>query len=149
MRERRLKVEGQSERAAEGVGMPQTKRKGQEREVERGNEQGGSRLGAITPNPTNVIDVSTPHRPPRRRPYSREEQHALRTGTVTVESLEEVYENGRRDFALQCAPSQPADRSLTAEEDAEYLKLWETLLHLDRVFSGRLRGKPQFISLGR
>ncbi|KAJ7917772.1 hypothetical protein B0H13DRAFT_1994392 [Mycena leptocephala] len=154
MRERRLKVEGQSERAAEGVGMPQvrvkveedtprmpakTKRKGQEREVERGNEPGGSRLGAITPNPTNVIDVSTPHRPPRRRLYSREEQHALRTGTVTVESLEEVYENGRRDFALQCAPSQPADRSLTAEEDAEYLKLWETLLHLDRVFSGSLR----------
>jgi hypothetical protein len=64
MRERRLKVEGQSERAAEGVGMPQvrvkveedtprmpakTKRKGQEREVERGNELGGSRLGECYP----------------------------------------------------------------------------------------------------
>jgi hypothetical protein len=57
-----------------------------------------------------------------------------------VETLEEVYETSRQQFAFAIDPSQPVTRPLTAEEGAGWHRLWDSLLHMDRVFAGPLRG---------
>ncbi|KAJ6521883.1 hypothetical protein B0H19DRAFT_684454 [Mycena capillaripes] len=112
--------------------------KGKEREREAEKIQGADLA-------YQIIDVSTPRPPPAfrsipsRRNYSREEQEALQRGPLTIATLSGAYEEGRREFALQCTPELPDTRMLSAEEDAEWRALWDEMLRLDRWFSGPLR----------
>ncbi|KAJ7719997.1 hypothetical protein DFH07DRAFT_309651 [Mycena maculata] len=72
------------------------------------------------------------------RSFSAEEASALARGT-RLHVLDAVEARGRQDFALLCAPAQPAERRLTIEEQVEWNRIWQALLRLDRIFSGPLR----------
>ncbi|KAJ7087085.1 hypothetical protein C8R44DRAFT_991376 [Mycena epipterygia] len=97
----------------------------------------------IEPTPVpNTQDMNASLPPPPislNRPYSHEETLAFERGSLTDESFAKTYNGGRRDFAAQCDPSQPPHRPLTPEEEAEWGRLWEALLRLDRVSCGPSR----------
>ncbi|KAJ7873477.1 hypothetical protein B0H14DRAFT_2719672 [Mycena olivaceomarginata] len=156
MRERRVKSEKDRAVGSGVAGSPQVRvkveeetpkipGKGQDKGKQRQRE-GGSSAATGVQNTDRVIDISTPRRPPVPgsqpavlRQYSREERDAFRRHSLTVETLEEVYETSRQQFAFAIDPSQPVTRPLTAEEGAEWHRLWDSLLHMDRVFAGPLR----------
>ncbi|KAF8189249.1 hypothetical protein K438DRAFT_1971893 [Mycena galopus ATCC 62051] len=52
--------------------------------------------------------------------YSYEEQEALIRGFLTLDCFEDVYQQGREEFAFALDPSQPIARPLLAEEEAEW-----------------------------
>ncbi|KAJ7196995.1 hypothetical protein GGX14DRAFT_671520 [Mycena pura] len=111
------------------------KRMSREPEAEA-NEQRGSEAAI------DITDLTTPRRPSRCvavRQYSREESDALKRGSLTVETFDDAYKEGRQDFAYFCDPSKPLNRTLSVTEENEWRLLWEALLRLDRLFSGPLR----------
>ncbi|KAJ7445998.1 hypothetical protein B0H11DRAFT_394981 [Mycena galericulata] len=138
----RVKVEEESPRIPHHAKGKGKERKGRTESRRRVNEQAqasqSQTTNAQSQIPDHNIDVPTTMPPPSQRSISAEEHAALRRG-LPLHILDEVYAQGRRDFAAQCAPLQSPDRPLTRDEAAEWHALWEALLHLDRVFSGPLR----------
>ncbi|KAJ7092333.1 hypothetical protein B0H15DRAFT_833546 [Mycena belliarum] len=72
------------------------------------------------------------------RALTCEEADAVARGSLEAD-FANIIQNGREDFAYVCDPAQPPTRHLTPAEEAEWPRLWDALLHLDRVFSGPLR----------
>ncbi|KAF7344050.1 Aldo-ket-red domain-containing protein [Mycena venus] len=141
MRERRLKAGGEETPQVRVKVEEETPRmlmkekgKGAERQREC-NEQGSSK---------SAMDVTSTPVPPSRQ-FSREELDALRRGSLTLDCFDEVYEQGRQDFAFALDPSQPLTRALTEEEETEWHALWEALLRMDRMFHGPLRDNNALI----
>ncbi|KAK7042101.1 Aldo-ket-red domain-containing protein [Favolaschia claudopus] len=75
----------------------------------------------------------------QRRQFTREELHALARGSLAIDSIDGIENDGRQDFLYTIDPSLPPDRPMAADEQAEWTPLWNDLLHLDRVFCGPLR----------
>ncbi|KAJ6620478.1 hypothetical protein B0H10DRAFT_2021740 [Mycena sp. CBHHK59/15] len=105
-------------------GTPRISRKDKGKEQDIGYERRPAEADC-PPEPTD---------PPVPRNY--EEVSAILRGSLTPQTLRDVYERGKREFALQCAPTLPPDRTLNAAEEAEYAPLWEALLKLDRLSAG-------------
>ncbi|KAJ7618115.1 hypothetical protein DFH06DRAFT_1237085 [Mycena polygramma] len=121
----RMKLEEETPRVPK---RSKGKEKAREHDAEGDAGQGGS-TSAFT-GASNTTDAV---------PSSPEEVLALQRGSLHVDNFAEVYEQGRQDFALRCAPSQPSDRALTSDEEKEWRLLWEAVLVLDRENWGPTR----------
>ncbi|KAJ7635839.1 hypothetical protein DFH06DRAFT_1220564 [Mycena polygramma] len=121
----RMKLEEETPRVPK---RSKGKEKAREDDAEGDAGQGGS-TSAVS-GASNTTDAV---------PSSPEEVLALQRGSLHVGNFAEVYEQGRQDFALRCAPSQPSDRALTSEEEKEWRLLWEAVLVLDRENWGPTR----------
>ncbi|KAJ7089036.1 hypothetical protein C8R43DRAFT_1050661 [Mycena crocata] len=136
----RVKVEEETPR------IPQ-RDKGKKREREKKQVEPAHAVGhAVMDVRAIAVPTASSVSPPspttfrrENREYTEEEQAAFARGSLTLENFAEVYAEGQHDFAVECAPSEPGGRKLSDIEDTEWRELWESLLHLDRIFSGPLR----------
>ncbi|KAJ6485392.1 hypothetical protein C8R47DRAFT_537965 [Mycena vitilis] len=135
MRERRIKLEkegqgmlqdGMGAAGSSSQGTPQEKAREDDAEGDADQAGSNSAVGGA-PNATDAV------------PSSPEELLLIERGSVELENFAEVYEHGRQDFALRCAPSEPPDRTLTSVEEKEWRLLWEAVLALDRENCGPTR----------
>ncbi|KAJ7435393.1 hypothetical protein FB451DRAFT_1571570 [Mycena latifolia] len=132
-------------------------RKGKERRREAEFVSRADRGKSSRPEPTDDTPRPTKKRRrevdaalPQARTYTPEERAALSRGSLTADAYDEFITEGRADLLLACHPApSPSSLSpltlhspaplLSAEEEAEWPRLWDALLHLDRVFTGPLR----------
>ncbi|KAK6988571.1 hypothetical protein R3P38DRAFT_2660404 [Favolaschia claudopus] len=126
----RVKVEEETPGVAMvGSGKGKGKEKEKERPIENVDEDPSTSRSRL-PSPAAA----------QRRQFTREELHALARGSLAIDSIDRIENDGRQDFLYTIDPTLPPDRPLAADEQAEWTPLWNDLLHLDRVFCGPLRG---------
>ncbi|KAJ7279175.1 hypothetical protein C8J57DRAFT_1713060 [Mycena rebaudengoi] len=75
---------------------------------------------------------------PPPHPLTAEERLAFARASLTSSNFPAVFYDGRREFALECAPALPADRALSAREEKEYDRLWDALLRMERVAGAQM-----------